>query len=130
MNIKQVQSAVQKSGLTWVKKGSHYQVQGGLAIVNIYFRKDGRVRLHVQGSGSSTFATTSAQVIVAATSVVTGGKVKRRKNYRRVKETKWIHQMNLNGKVCCHWCDVQFMHKGESTADHVIPLSKGGSNGS
>lgn len=121
--------AVSRTDLKIRKCGSHVQILGGAAVVNFYNGNNGTT-IYIQGTAKGRKVSTASEVIAAALGNVSGSeKAERKRNYRSMKRRKWKTEERKTGRVQCHWCGRQFVSFAETTADHVIPLSKGGSNG-
>lgn len=125
ISIETLRGAAKQAGLSVKTCGKgHVQVLGGISIVNFYNGKKGTT-IYTQGTSSGRVVTQVEQVIAAATRPPKKGleKAKRSKSYRAVRERKW-----KTSRVC-HWCKEPFARFSDTTADHVVPLSRGGSNG-
>lgn len=105
--------------------GCHYQIKGGLSIVNVYFKYNS-ISIYIQGTAKGKTVKYAQQVIDAALKIPSASKaVERSKSYKYFKKEKW---KSLKGRKC-HWCQKPFKSIEEATVDHVIALSNGGSNG-
>lgn len=126
--IEQIKQAVANAGLTLKECSStHWQIIGGIAIVNIHSGKRGFTQ-YVQGTGAGKPVKSVPALITSATTVAIGQKCAQRKRYGGSKNRKW-RQASRTGQPVCQWCKRPFASIEEATIDHVIPLSKGGSNG-
>ena len=129
MTIEQIRFWISECGLTLTQRSSrHWQVTGGIALVNVYSSRKG-FTIHVQGMAKGQPVKHPSQIAGAAKQFKAGTHCVRRKRCIGVKNRKWNQMIKRNGKACCHWCQREFKNKQEATADHVIPVSKGGSNG-
>jgi len=129
MKIEDIEAEVLKADLKWKQCNSkHWQVRGGIAMVNVYRRKDG-FSIHTAGMGKGRKVSTPSEVVDAATTFRPAQKTAVRICYRRMKNRKWDRIVNRGGKPRCHWCQSLFQCRADATADHVVPVSKGGSNG-
>jgi HNH endonuclease len=129
MTIEQIESAVKAAGLSWKTcSPSHWQVIGGIAVVNVHRGKSGYT-IYVQGMGKGRKANSPKDVVESAKQLQSIGKVTERKRCRGTKKRKWNQAVNRGEVPRCHWCGTEFGGKHEATGDHVIPLSRGGSNG-
>ena len=125
VSFDQLKTAASEAGLQVKQCGKgHAQLIGGISIVNFYNGNKGTT-IYVQGTAGGRKISCVKEAINAAMAVPKRGQVKRasRKRYKGVKRRKWSQS-----KVC-HWCKVPFESFADCTADHVVPLSKGGSNG-
>ncbi len=126
---KQIEEHAAEHGLTFhACNDTHWQIRGGIAVVNLHLGKDG-ITLYVQGMAKGRRLKVLADISTAAKQVTrSNGKANRKQSYREVKRRKW-RAAKRNGQPCCHWCKAAFASFEDTTADHVVPLSKGGSNG-
>ena len=127
----QLTRAAKDAGLTLKDCGAgHLQVIGGIAIVNFYNGNKG-TKIYVQGNAQGRRVSSAEEVIRAATKFKRNGdtRARRNKSYKGAKSRKWESAVRRGEKPSCHWCGGEFESRSDATADHVIPLSKGGSNG-
>lgn len=103
---------------------NHWQITGALATaVNIYFRDDGKMTIHVGGTAAGiTTKPTIGKIIQVCNDARTFCERKcKRKDVRN-------HKLSMLDKhPFCNWCNHP-LDKQTATVDHKIPLSKGGSN--
>lgn len=134
MNFNIFKQAVEAANLSVRQcSATHWQVCGGARVVNFYpYSKHGPT-IYIQGTAAGIVGVTLKGVIAAANSVPKHQQLKRRAT-RRV-EPRQRRQDKTRRKILfsrqrglCHWCQQPVPFK-QSTLDHVIPLSKGGSNG-
>ncbi len=99
--------------------GTHWRLTGGRFAVNFYPTSN---KIYVNGMAEG-FAGNATEAIKIANNgpPVQPKTVARSKSYKRVKK-----QM-LRRTRTCHWCRCQIDMK-TATVDHVVPLSRGGSN--
>lgn len=70
------------------------------------------------------------QIIKAAQSFKPSrDKATRSRSYKSSKRAIWNAMLRSGKKPSCKWCGVDFTSISDATADHIIPLDKGGSNG-
>lgn len=119
-----LKSAVTAAGLELKQCGRHVQVVGGISIVNVYSGRKGTT-IYVQGTAAGRSVSSVSEVIEAATKPPRSGQVKRAPRRR----TKGVRRRKWRSSRRCHWCGVEFASFADCTADHVVPLDKGGSNG-
>lgn len=102
----------------------HFKVLGGILPVNVYKSKPGFV-MHIEGTSKGKIVKNATEVAEAAVSLPKPGQLRKtaRSKHKSVKNRKWVTSKN------CHWCGVKFTDISECTADHIIPISLGGSNG-
>jgi 5-methylcytosine-specific restriction endonuclease McrA len=104
----------------------HWRIEGGLTEVNWYpFSKQKTIYLNSTTSKATMKDGTIERAIKAANDpgvlpMVGDGKVNRAnlKNWRQ-------SMMKVN--PCCHWCGSE-LNEQIATADHVIPIARGGTN--
>lgn len=105
----------------------HWQIRGGKFCVNFYPHKLGGPSYYINGmnTGSRRRRVTLSEAILAANDPPFRKLHVRTRSRKRLKNIK---RSLYNDNQICFWCkkDLQFH---EATLDHVIPLSKGGSNG-
>lgn len=128
VSVDQLTKAATNAGLT-VRQCSkcHWQLIGGISIVNFYNSSKGTT-IYVQGTAKGRKISDPKEAIDAAVKPPAKGQTKtthRKRRYRGVKNRKWAVESNRR----CHWCKVPFVEFSECTADHVVPISLGGSNG-
>lgn len=107
----------------------HWKLKGINNEVNVYpFSK--KKTVYVSGNninGTTNYVTTKtcvkAAFEIAALSyeVRSGNDIKKRKNLSKKK--KMLYATNK----LCHWCKMEMSYK-EATVEHLVPLSKGGTN--
>lgn len=129
MTVDDIKQAVCLAGLQWSDCSRlHWQITGGIATVHVYKSKKG-FTAYVQGMAKGFRVFSTAAIIEAATEIKPSEKRAKRKRYKGAKRRKWDSIWSTGKKPCCHWCKVPFESFSDTTADHVIPLSMGGSNG-
>ena len=128
--FEKLKQLAEESGLSYRQcNQNHVQISGGIAIVNVY-RSKRSFSMHVQGMARGVKNVSPAQVIKAAQEFKPIAKTaERNRSYLGQKRRKWRQQSRGGSKPCCHWCKGPFRSFDEVTADHVIAISKGGSNG-
>lgn len=116
----------QGKNLTAVKVTDiHWQIKGGLRIVNVYPVTKKGPRYYIQGMSSGVTGS-PLKAIEAAKKPPMQNKKHERNNWKvnkRIRERLWKLQKGL-----CKWCD-EYVPESESTLDHIISLSHGGGNG-
>lgn len=128
-SINSIKQAVEAAGLQLVQKSrGHWQVIGGIAIVNIH-RSNAGYSMYVQGMAKGKHLDSPSKVVVAATQFVASNKRITRKSTKGVRHRKWNQAIRNGWNPSCHWCGHAFEKFEDATADHVVPLSKGGGNG-
>ena len=109
----------------------HWQINGGPYLVNYYPLAKGGPSFYVNGMAGGRKASDFDEVIAAVYEPPhrcckggwsRNGAAKRKKAYTQDKVTL------LRKSPTCHWCGKQLTLQ-TATVDHVIPLSRGGSNG-
>lgn len=116
---------VDAAGLRAVEHSAeHWQIIGGRFLVNYY---PSRGTIYVAGMNEGRRHCTVEQAIASAQNPIRAklyiAPGKRKNSYRNVRRRAWIKQNKR-----CHWCKTP-IDESEVTADHRIPLSRGGSNG-
>lgn len=131
MTLDALADLAEASGLQ-VKRCSRWHLQlWGPTVkpVNVYQSARGDLTTHVSGSGPGLTDLAPSQIIALAQGTWDGPVSPERaprlegsdKHRRRVR--LWIR-----GPRSCHWCQKPFTNPREATLEHLIPLSKGGSN--
>lgn len=129
MKIEEIESAVTGAGLTWrTCSATHWQVLGGIALVNVHRGKSG-FTVYVQGMGKGRKADSPKDVVESALRFNAITKSTKRKRCGGAKRRKWKQAISRGKFPSCHWCKMTFVEIQQATIDHVIPLSRGGSNG-
>lgn len=104
---------------------NHWQIKGGLRIVNVYpFSRSG-ASFYIQGMSKGRKGGPT-KAIQAAKKLPHQEKRHERLNHKVVKsirERLWHSQKGL-----CRWCG-HYVLENEATLDHIVALSKGGGNG-
>jgi 5-methylcytosine-specific restriction endonuclease McrA len=128
--FQRLQKLAEQSGLTYRECNmNHVQISGGVALVNVYRGKNG-FSMHVQGMSRGVKNVSADRVIEAARDFKPARQTaERRRSYRAQRLRKWNQQSAGGGKPCCHWCKAPFESFEDTTADHVIAITRGGSNG-
>lgn len=111
----------------------HWQIRGGKFCVNFYPLKNGGPSFYVNGMNSGWEATASGHCCTVADAIVAADKppinlcsyARKRKRKRSYKGAK---KRLLRASPFCYWCKKK-LDTSSSTLDHMIPLSKGGTNG-
>lgn len=116
----------EKQGLSAVELSrTHWQIKGGLRIVNVYpFSRKG-ASFYIQGMSGGVKGSPH-KAIEAATRPPSQNKQHERnkpKINRRVRDRLWQNQNGL-----CKWCE-NHIPKDRATLDHIVALSRGGGNG-
>ncbi len=106
---------------------SHWQIRGGKFCVNFYPFKDGGPSFYVNGMNSGSRHRVTAADAIAAANKPPVNKLHRRTRQRK-RSYRGIKRRLLRNHPFCHWCKKQ-LDFTTATADHLIPLSKGGTNG-
>lgn len=106
----------------------HWQIRGGKFCVNFYPFKDGGPSFYVNGMNSgSRYHVTVADAIAAADKPPIN-KLHRRTRKRK-RSYKGAKRRLLRVAPFCFWCK-KTLDSVSATLDHIIPLSRGGTNGS
>lgn len=105
----------------------HWQVRGGpfAKPINYY---PGTRKVYLSGAVRGYFVRDICDEIE---SLAEGQKPKGGSRVRRMKSSearKVRGNLWFRGTRCCHWCNKRFESEDSATIDHVVPLSKGGSN--
>lgn len=119
------QAAVEAAGLQAVKRSpTHWQVIGRFR-VNYYPAAKRGPTAYVNGTHAGTYCSSIADVVRMATEPppVAGKRANRKKNTRRAKARL------LRKDPHCYWCRAPLTRE-TATLEHIIPLARGGSNGS
>ncbi len=104
---------------------SHWQIRGGKYCVNFYpFAKHGPT-FYVNATNSGTKRATVQDAIVAASNPMHKRRMVKTRRKRSYKGTK---NRLLRSDPHCYWCRKP-LDKATATNDHIIPLSKCGTNG-
>ena len=124
--IEKLQKLVVEQKLTLKKCGNnHYQIIGGKYLVNVYPFTDRGPIAHISGT-SKGVSLTIEEMIQASFELPTISSTEREK----LGSAKRILQKSFNK---CYWCKKSLSwivgQETQATIDHVIPLSKGGTNG-
>lgn len=128
MTFETFSEQVHARGLTPRKcSHDHWQICGGKFRVNFYPFKEGGPSFYINGMNSGTrHRITLADAIVAANNPsikkLHRRTRERKRSYRRVKRRL------LRMSSFCYWCRKP-LDSTLATIDHIIPLSKGGTNG-
>lgn len=105
----------------------HWQIRGGKFCVNFYPFKDGGPSFYVNGMNSgSRYHITLADAIAAANNPPVN-KLHRRTRDRK-RSYRGAKRRLLKDSPYCYWCKKP-LDSTLATLDHLIPLSKGGTNG-
>ncbi len=103
--------------------GHHWQLKGGPYTVNYYPSKG---RIYLNGYSHGIPGGSQRALKLAFTGVETdnlvNNPVKRKKSYKKTKRRLW------RANPTCYWCGEELTIE-TATVDHLIPLGKGGSNG-
>lgn len=127
-NFEQFKQQVIAAGLVPRRcSDDHWQIRGGKYCVNFYpFSCDGP-SFYVNGMNSgSRYRITIADAIAAANDPPID-KLHIRTRKRR-KSYKGARRLLLKIKPFCYWCE-KSLDSTLATLDHIIPLSRGGTNG-
>ena len=132
MTVRQLELLAKESGLELrVCTQTHIRIIGGVVPVNIYIG-DAHWTMYVDGMAAGRKLHSIREAIAAATKVpgshLSSRKVKRKNNVA-MRKRLWQAGKKNGGTPKCHWCGEEFRNQRDATLDHVIPLSKGGSNG-
>lgn len=105
----------------------HWQIRGGKFCVNFYPFKDGGPSFYINGmnSGSRHRITLAVAIVAANNPPVSKLHIRTRERKRSYKGVK---RRLLRVSPFCYWCKKP-LDLTSATLDHVIPLSKGGTNG-
>lgn len=115
--------AAEAAGIVAVECGPwHWQVRGGPIVVNFYPNK-GTVYINGAVQKCGERAWTPEHVVAIA---INGPRFQRGEDRRRCKAEK-RERWNRGPRVCC-WCGTPFEKYEDATVEHVLPLSRGGSN--
>lgn len=119
--------AIRASNLTPKDCGNnHWQILGGKFCVNYYPDKKGGPSFYVNGmNAGSRYRVTVADAIAAANAPPVKKLHWRTRN--RKPSYKGVKRRLLRQYPGCHWCPMALDY-ASATLDHLIPLSKGGSN--
>ena len=105
----------------WCARG-HWQIRGGSYTVNYYPHADKGPTFYINGMSGGRNARNLSEVIAAASKPRNQDGAPRKKSYRGVKRRLWWASPH------CRLCG-RALTLAEATVDHVIPLGRGGSNG-
>ena len=103
---------------------SHFKIVGGILPVNVYRSKKG-FTIHVEGTSKGKKIKSAMEAVEAALTLPKPGQINKTKRSRH----KSVKGRKYKSSKKCHWCGVEFNSINECTADHIIPISLGGSNG-
>jgi len=128
MNYSEFESRVQKAGLSTKRcSEEHWQILGGLRIVNFYPYTSGGSKIYIQGTAGG-YKGDIAQAITAATGNQSFNLTNKRHD-RNDRDTNRNQRLQLlRSDPHCKWCGKR-LYLSTSTLDHVVALSNGGSNG-
>lgn len=119
---------VRASNLTPKKcSHSHWQIRGGKFCVNFYPFKDGGPSFYINGMNSGSRHHVSVADAIAAADKPPVNKLHRRTRERK-RSYKGAKRRLLKTSPFCYWCKKK-LDTTSATLDHMIPLSKGGTNG-
>lgn len=129
MTFEQFSEQVRASNLTPKECGrGHWQIRGGKFCVNFYpFKHDGP-SFYVNRMNSGSRHEVTVADAIAATSNPPINKLHRRTRERK-RSYKSAKRRLLRKDSSCYWCE-KILDSTSATLDHLIPLSKGGTNGS
>ena len=105
--------------------GTHWQIKGGLRIVNVYpFSRKG-ASYYIQGMSKGVKGSPAKAIQAAKKPPRQEKRHDRNKSKinRRVRDRLWRSQQGN-----CKWCG-EPVPKEEATLDHIVALSRGGGNG-
>lgn len=129
LNFVGFKAMVEAAGMEAVDCGKfHWRIVGGLVAVNWYPASKRRTVYCNGASGRTSFSGTAEEAIAAALGearTMEPGAVKAvKRRFRTVEKVKkkWWN----DGRRSCHWCKLKFKDRREMTADHVVPLFRGG----
>lgn len=118
-----LECAAGSAGLVAVHcSGWHWQVRGGPIIVNFYPTKG-----TVYVNGAVEKCRERAWTPEAVVGIAINGPRKQRGDDRRSCRAEKQERWNRGPRVCC-WCGTAFATIADATVEHVLPLSRGGSN--
>lgn len=106
----------------------HWQIRGGKFCVNFYPFKDGGPSFYVNGMNSGSRCHVTVADAIAAANKPPINKLHRRTRERK-RSYKGAKRRLLRVAPFCYWCRKP-LDSVSATLDHMIPLSKGGTNGS
>lgn len=116
-----------ESGLEVVDYGKgHWQIRGGVVIVNYYPHAKRGASVYVNGTASKfpIYRPSPENVIAFALGRLPRGKLTERLKPNKIRE----HKKRLLAKDArCHWCKKP-LDRYSASLEHVIPIARGGSN--
>jgi len=129
MNFTEFSQQVVAAGLTAKDcGGGHWQIRGGKYCVNFYPEAKNGPTFYVNATNTGVRRrVTIADAIAAATNPLHKRRVRKTKRKRGHFYSK-IKRRLLKADPRCYWCSKP-LDAATATNDHMIPLSKGGTNG-
>ena len=126
MNEKEFKKQASENGLEAVRCSEfHYQLRGGRWLVNFY---PSTRRIYVRGMHKSFRGDYRKAIATALSESLMPANAKQRTN--NINKKVWSKRVKNKGfsTALCHWCKCEIQRK-DATVDHIIPISKGGSDG-
>lgn len=126
MTFEQFKEEVEAAGLIAYNCGNeHWQIRGGKYCVNFYPHAKHGPSFYVNATNQGVKHASLADAIQATTNPMHKRRIRatpRKKTYRGVKRRLLVEDPR------CYWCG-KHLDKKTATLDHIIPLSRGGTNG-
>lgn len=123
MKIQEIIALASSNGLSVHEcSPGHHQIRGGAYKVDLWPRTG---TWYVHGSVSGNRGRCRPQRIINAAL----GSLVEKKGHER-KNSKWMSKVKkrlFENHQCCHWCQTPLTLE-TATIDHLVPLSRGGSN--
>lgn len=107
---------------------SHWQIRGGRYCVNFYPDAKRGPTLYVNATNEGIRGVTIADAIQAASNPLHKKHALRKTKRRRTRFYRKARRRLLFEHSRCNWCP-RSLNEKTATLDHIIPLSKGGTNG-
>ncbi len=124
MNKEKLIKAADSAGLRVVfLNSSHWQITGGVRIVNYYPNKG---TVYMQGAVKRCMVTQTVKDLIRVAlhgPPKLGAQVSRNYSSKKLRQGCWDR-----GIRTCQWCGCWFARAEEATLEHLVPLCRGGSN--
>lgn len=124
MNSEKLIKAANSAGLRVLfRTSSHWQISGGVRMVNYYPTKG---TVYMQGAVKKCARTQKVNELIRIALYgppKTEAQVRRNYSSKKLRQGCW-----KRGVRNCHWCQSPFRSAEDATLEHLVPLCRGGSN--
>lgn len=124
MNSEKLIKAANSAGLRVLfRTSSHWQISGGVRLVNYYPNKG---TVYVQGAVRRCMNTQTVKDLIGVAlhgPPKSGAQVGRNYSSKKLRQGCWDR-----GLRTCRWCGCRFWRAEEATLEHLVPICRGGSN--